>query len=55
VGAGTSEHARDGEPLRSAQRYVMVLTAGVATWNMGAGYLAGLALGYAIDRNWVRL
>jgi hypothetical protein len=34
VGAGTSEHAPDGEPLRSAQRYVMVLTAGVAMWNM---------------------
>ena len=42
---GASEHAPDGELLRSAQRYVMVLTAGVAMWNMGAGYLAGLALG----------
>jgi MFS superfamily sulfate permease-like transporter len=36
-------------------RYVMVFTAGVAMWNMGAGYLAGLALWHALQRNWVRV
>lgn len=35
-------------------RYVMLLTAGVSMWNMGAGYLAGLVLWHAYQRGWVR-
>jgi hypothetical protein len=33
----------------------MLLTAGVSIWNMGAGYLAGLLLWYALDRGWLRV
>jgi MFS superfamily sulfate permease-like transporter len=40
----------DGKP----DRYVMLLTAGVSMWNMGAGYLAGLVLWHAYRRGWVR-
>jgi hypothetical protein len=35
-------------------RYVMLLTAGVSMWNMGAGYLAGLALWHAYQRGWAK-
>ena len=35
-------------------RYVMFLTAGVSTWNMGAGYLSGLLLWYAFQREWLK-
>jgi hypothetical protein len=42
------------EVRRKEDRYVMLLTAGVAMWNMGAGYLAGLALWYAYQRGWVK-
>lgn len=35
-------------------RYVTILTAGVAMWNMGAGYLAGLMLWYGFQRGWLR-
>lgn len=38
-----------------ADRYVMVFTAGVAMWNMGAGYLTGLALWHALQRKWLRV
>lgn len=36
-------------------RYVMVFTAAVAMWNMGAGYVAGLVLADAVRRGWLRL
>ncbi|MBI4610772.1 MAG: sulfate transporter [Candidatus Rokubacteria bacterium] len=36
-------------------RYVMVLTAGLALWNMGVAYLAGMLLWVAVDRGWLRL
>jgi len=36
-------------------RYVMALTAGVALWNMGVAYLAGMLLWVAQERGWVRL
>jgi MFS superfamily sulfate permease-like transporter len=39
--------------LDRAGRYVMLTTAGVAMWNMGAGYLAGLLLALAFDRRWL--
>jgi MFS superfamily sulfate permease-like transporter len=35
-------------------RYVLLLTAGVAMWNMGAGYFAGLALWHLFRRGWLR-
>ncbi len=38
-----------------AERYVVLFTAGVAMWNMGAGYLAGLALWHALQRKWLRI
>jgi MFS superfamily sulfate permease-like transporter len=36
-------------------RYVMLFTAGVSMWNMGAGYLGGLVLWHALRRGWVRV
>ena len=35
-------------------RYVMFLTAGVSTVNMGVGYLVGLLLWYAFQRRWLK-
>jgi MFS superfamily sulfate permease-like transporter len=35
-------------------RYVMALTAGVSLWNMGAAYAAGLLLGWAFQRGWLK-
>ena len=36
-------------------RYVVVLTAAVAMWNMGAGYAVGLAAAYAFERGWLKV
>ena len=44
-----------GNHFDKADRYVMVLTAGVAMWNMGAGYLAGLILWHALQRGVLRI
>jgi hypothetical protein len=33
----------------------MLLTAGISLWNMGVGYLAGLALWHALQREWLRI
>jgi len=38
---------------QKADRYVMLLTAGVSMWNMGIGYLAGLVLWHAYQRGWL--
>jgi hypothetical protein len=38
-----------------AERIVLVVTAGIALWNMGAAYLAGLLLHQAARRGLVRL
>jgi len=35
--------------------YVMLVTAGIATWNMGAAFVGGVALYHAIKRNLVKL
>jgi hypothetical protein len=43
-----------GHHLDKMDRYVMLLTAGVSMWNMGAGYLAGLVLWHASRRGWIR-
>jgi MFS superfamily sulfate permease-like transporter len=45
----------EGDGAVRADRVVMVVTAGVALWNMGAGYLAGLLLYHASSRNLLRL
>ncbi len=37
-----------------ADRYVTIFTAGLAMWNMGAAYLAGLALWHGLQRGWVK-
>jgi MFS superfamily sulfate permease-like transporter len=47
--------AAHGNHFTRGDRYVMLLTAGVSIWNMGAGYLAGLLLWYALDRGWLRV
>jgi MFS superfamily sulfate permease-like transporter len=38
-----------------ADRFVLVLTAGLALWNMGVAYLAGLALAVCIEQKRLRL
>jgi MFS superfamily sulfate permease-like transporter len=43
-----------GNHFAKADRDVMALTAGVAMWNMGAGYLAGLVLWHAYRRGILR-
>jgi MFS superfamily sulfate permease-like transporter len=41
--------------LRKENLYVLLLTAGIAMWNMGIAYLAGLLLYYSIKRQWIRV
>ena len=43
-----------GNHFDRRDRYVMLLAAGVAMWNMGAGYLAGIALWHAFHRGWLK-
>ena len=45
----------NGDGASRPDRIVMVVTAGVALWNMGAGYGAGLLLHHAAKRGFVRL
>ncbi len=35
--------------------YVMLVVAGVAMWNMGAAFLAGVILHQALRRGWLRI
>lgn len=49
LAAGPQPNATD-----KADRYVMLFTAGVAIWNMGAAYLGGLALWYGFNRGWLK-
>jgi MFS superfamily sulfate permease-like transporter len=49
LAAGVSANSAE-----KTDRYVAILTAGVAMWNMGAGYLAGLLLCQAFRRGWLR-
>jgi len=44
---------RGGMPEK-ADRYVLILTAGLSMWNMGLGYAVGLALWYAFQWKWIR-
>jgi MFS superfamily sulfate permease-like transporter len=45
----------NGDASPRADRVVMVATAGIALWNMGAGYVAGLVLYHAAARGLIRL
>jgi len=45
----------NGEPYSRAVRTVLVATAGIALWNMGAAYVAGLLLYHAARRGLFRL
>ena len=44
-----------GNGYQRGDRYVVLLTAGLSLWNMGVGYLAGLALWHALQREWLRI
>jgi len=43
-----------GSHLAKNDRYVLLLTAVVSMWNMGAGYLAGLLLWHCFQRGWLK-
>jgi hypothetical protein len=43
-----------GNHMQKEERYVMLLTAGLSLWNMGAGYLSGLLLWHAYQRGWLK-
>ena len=43
-----------GSDLDKNDRYVLLVTAGVSMWNMGAGYLAGLLLWHCFQRGWLK-
>jgi hypothetical protein len=45
----------NGESFTRAERTVLVVTAGIAPWNMGVAYLAGLVLHEAARRKIIRL
>jgi MFS superfamily sulfate permease-like transporter len=45
----------NGEPFSRVDRTVMVATAGIALWNMGAAYIAGLLIYHAARRGLFRL
>jgi MFS superfamily sulfate permease-like transporter len=45
----------DGDTLSRSERTVLVVTAGIALWNMGVAYLAGLLLHHAAQRRILRL
>ena len=44
-----------GEAYSRADRTVLVITAGLALWNMGAAYVAGLLLHHASRRRIIHL
>jgi len=43
-----------GDRQTREDRTVLLFTAGLAMWNMGIGYLAGLALWYTFRRKWLK-
>jgi hypothetical protein len=45
---------RDLKPEKQ-NLFVLVVTAGVAMWNMGVAYLAGLLLYYALQHKWIKI
>ena len=40
--------------LKKQNLFVLVVTAGIAMWNMGVAYLAGLILYYGLQRRWIK-
>ena len=53
AGAELASSARDIGRER-ADVYVMVVVAGLAMWNMGAAFVAGVSLTWALSRGWVK-
>jgi MFS superfamily sulfate permease-like transporter len=45
----------NGDTFSRSERTILVVTAGVALWNMGVAYLAGLLLHHAAQRGILRL
>jgi MFS superfamily sulfate permease-like transporter len=45
----------NGDTFSRSERTVLVVTAGIALWNMGVAYLAGLLLYHAAQRGFLRL
>jgi hypothetical protein len=43
-----------GSAMAREDRYVFLLTAGLSMWNMGVGYLGGLAIWYVFRWKWLR-
>jgi hypothetical protein len=41
--------------LKKQNLFVLLITAGMAMWNMGVAYLAGLILYYGLQRRWVKV
>ncbi|MBM4341236.1 MAG: sulfate transporter [Deltaproteobacteria bacterium] len=41
--------------LKKQNLFVLVITTGIAMWNMGVAYLAGLLLYYGLQRRWLRV
>jgi MFS superfamily sulfate permease-like transporter len=41
--------------LRKQNLFVLLVTAGIAMWNMGVAYLAGLILYYGLKRRWFKV
>jgi MFS superfamily sulfate permease-like transporter len=41
--------------LKRENLFVLVVTTGIAMWNMGVAYLAGLLLYYGIQRRWIKV
>ncbi|MBS3906593.1 MAG: putative sulfate/molybdate transporter [Syntrophaceae bacterium] len=41
--------------LKKHNLFVLLVTAGIAMWNMGAAYLAGLILYYGLQRRWFKV
>jgi len=41
--------------LEKQNLFVLVVTAGVAMWNMGVAYLAGMLLYYALQHKWIKI
>ena len=41
--------------LQRRHLFVLIVTAGIAMWNMGVAYLAGLLLYYGLKREWIKV
>ena len=41
--------------LKKQNLFVLLVTAGMAMWNMGVAYLTGLTLYYGLDRRWIKI